>query len=71
MKIGKSINPKSRMDGLQTGAGTKPVLLLVIEENIERKLHQQFSHLNTFGEWFRDDGSISAFIAKHNGGEAA
>ena len=71
MKIGKSINPKSRMDGLQTGAGTKPVLLLVIEENIERKLHQKFSHLNTFGEWFRDDGSISAFIAEMNTGGGA
>lgn len=71
MKIGKSINPNSRMGGLQTGAGVKPVLLLVINKDIERKLHKQFSHLNAFGEWFRDDGSISAFIAEQNGGGAA
>lgn len=71
MKIGKSINPNSRMDGLKTGAGTRPVLLLVIEENIERKLHKKFAHLNVFGEWFRDDGSISAFIAEQNPGGGA
>lgn len=71
VKIGKSINPNRRMVGLQTGAGIKPVLLLVINKDIERKLHKQFSHLNAFGEWFRDDGSISAFIAEQNtGGEA-
>ena len=71
VKIGKSINPSSRMVGLQTGAGIKPVLLLVINKDIERKLHKQFSHLNAFGEWFRDDGSISAFIAEMNTGGGA
>lgn len=62
LKIGKSKNPASRMDGLKTGAAVKPTLLLVINRDVEKELHTRFSKLRTFGEWFRDDGSISAFI---------
>lgn len=63
LKIGKSINPRQRMLSLQTGAGSIPELLLVIEGDSERKLHRRFDRLRVFGEWFRDDGTISAFIA--------
>lgn len=63
LKIGKSVNPDTRMNHLSTGAATKPNLLLVIDGDIEKKLHKRFSKLRVFGEWFRDDGSISAFIA--------
>lgn len=72
LKIGKSVNPDGRMDSLKTGAATKPKLLLVIDGDIERKLHKRFAGLRVFGEWFRDDGSISAFIAEQDAeGKAA
>ena len=66
LKIGKSVNPTSRMDGLKTGAATKPKLLLVIDDDVETNLHKRFSKLRVFGEWFKDDGSIFAFITDQN-----
>lgn len=65
LKIGRSVNPGARMDALKTGAATKPELLLVIDKNIESALHKRFADLRVFGEWFRDDGRITAFIGDY------
>jgi hypothetical protein len=50
-KIGKSTNPLVRENTL---ASEKPTieLLLICEENIERKLHKDFSNKRVRGEWF-------------------
>lgn len=63
VKIGSSYNPQKRMTELQTGAGALPELLLVIDEDVERRLHKKFKRLHVFGEWFKDDGSIKKFIS--------
>lgn len=62
IKIGRSIDPISRMSTLMCGAAEKPELLLVLDADIERELHKRFAKLHVSGEWFRDDGSIAEFI---------
>ena len=61
------------MDSLKTGAAVKPEILVVIDKDVESALHKRFKPLRVFGEWFRDDGSIAAFIAEvlRNRGEVA
>lgn len=61
IKIGKSINPESRIKSLETGAGIALKTIAILNGDRERELHQMFSGLRVFGEWFRDDGSIAEF----------
>ncbi len=71
IKIGKSINPISRIKQLETGSGAKLIVLAVIDDDIESKLHRQFEKFRKHGEWFFDDGSLSKFISelKQNSGK--
>lgn len=63
IKIGKSIDPAGRINALENGTGCGLTVCAIIPRNIERELHQRFAHLRVFREWFKDDGSIAAFIA--------
>lgn len=71
IKIGRSINPEKRMAQLQVGAAEKPRILLVIDGDIERALHDRFRALRVFGEWFRDDGSIAEYVESAKGAGGA
>lgn len=69
IKIGKSIDPRSRINTLETQAGTRFNVIAIIGEDIESELHKKFSYCRTIGEWFKDDNgeilkyaeSISSF----------
>lgn len=55
LKIGRSKDAKKRLKQLQSANGHKLELLCVIKKkgNIEDKLHEKFSELNTNGEWYK------------------
>lgn len=61
-KIGKSVNPESRLKTLQTGRADKLRIVKLIKGDVEAKLHQQFAHLREGGEWFKCDPILEAFI---------
>lgn len=61
IKIGKSVNVVHRVRALETGAGCDLITLAVVRRDVERELHDQFSDLRVFGEWFRDDGRIEDY----------
>lgn len=53
-KIGKSFDPKCRLDNL--GIGNPTIKLdFIIKGNIENKLHKLFKNKRVKGEWFRLD----------------
>lgn len=67
IKIGKSIDIKTRKQAVQCGSGVELDVLLVIDGDSERELHKKFAEYREHGEWFNDsDGKIEAYIAKHN-----
>lgn len=66
IKIGKAINPKSRLGGLQT-SHHKPLRILALmpgDEAVERRLHWKFEAYRIRGEWFRDCRPIRDFIRR-------
>ncbi|MGP9703110.1 GIY-YIG nuclease family protein [Psychrobacter sp. AOP31-E1-50] len=65
VKIGKTIDIKTRLQAIQCGAGNKLEVLAVIDRNIEREMHVKFSDLREFNEWFRDpDGEIKSYFSE-------
>jgi hypothetical protein len=66
VKIGKASNIAERLLGVQTGHPVPLRLLAVLssEPKDERPLHDHWRHLRSFGEWFRFDDELSAFIAE-------
>lgn len=62
VKIGFSENPYVRFSKIQSDCPTELELTCVIDgaQAGEAELHKRFSHLRVRGEWFADDGSISA-----------
>ena len=65
VKIGRAVDVKTRISALECGAGVELELLLVIEEDVENKLHKHFKKLRVQGEWFADDGHIAKFIREY------
>ncbi len=63
VKIGKSHAPLKRMSQLQTGHHQKLVLLLTLQGNREKELHDRFSALRINREWFQFSAEIQHFIA--------
>lgn len=57
IKIGYSLDPVSRLKGLQTGYPDTLVILAMIpgNESIEKGLHKEFDSSRLNGEWFRPD----------------
>lgn len=67
IKIGRSVDPESRLKALQTASPDKLTLLKVIPEQVvsESELHERFSHLRRQGEWFESSEEIREFIKSH------
>jgi hypothetical protein len=63
LKIGKSVNPISRLASLQTACPGCLRLVLVIEHDVESDLHKRFAKFAVSGEWFRPALPIWAMIA--------
>jgi len=64
VKIGKSVNPISRLKTLQTGSSNELQLIKVIPGGIyvEQILHKYFSHIRQRGEWFKPDYEMNQFL---------
>lgn len=64
VKIGYSKNPNKRLGGIQTGCPF-PLTILRIESGTtdhEKMYHNKFHRLNTFGEWFKIEGELKAYL---------
>ena len=65
IKIGKSKNPKKRVNQLQTSNTNKLQILYVlenVEDFFEREIHQTCSRYHINGEWF--DKDVLEFLMK-------
>jgi hypothetical protein len=62
VKIGRSLDPERRLAQLQTGCAYDLQLLLVIEGNHERQLHQRWQHLRMEGEWFKATDELLLYV---------
>lgn len=62
IKIGKSINPESRLKSLQTGRADRLLLKKIINGDKESELHARFKHLRDSGEWFRFENELVQFL---------
>ena len=73
IKIGYSLDPKSRLKSLQTSNPRQLRLLLTLEgdEDYERKLHKQFDRHKLQGEWFQNHEDLLIFIDQNKNGESA
>lgn len=67
IKIGKAMNPASRIHDIGHMAGAVLDVIVVIGKNIEGELHRRFASIRVHGEWFKDDGQIRAWIAEFPG----
>jgi len=62
-KIGKSVNPHSRINSTVSSA-TTPEIILIIKDNWELFLHKQFKHKRVKGEWFKLNNDDIKWILK-------
>lgn len=64
IKIGFSVQPKSRVASLQTSHHHTLEVLATVPTSLigEREAHQRFEHLRIRGEWFRADKELFKFI---------
>jgi len=62
VKIGKSLDPEKRLASMQTGSPVELQLLAVIPRDVERELHDRFSHAHSHGEWFAPTEDLVAFV---------
>jgi len=65
IKIGVSVDPESRLRGIQTGCPYRLQLLATLPGNKEAELHSLFSGLRMNGEWFKDDEKIKKWIQRN------
>ena len=67
-KIGISKNPKKRIQQLNTGNSSKLKLIHVFETEypfkLETALHNRYSHIIKYGEWFDFDPFIEVNFLK-------
>lgn len=64
IKIGRSVNPNERLNGLQTASPKKLHIVAVMngESQTEAGLHHMFAHRRVRGEWFRYSQDLKWFI---------
>lgn len=63
-KIGVTKNITHRMSGLQTSSPQKLHLRKTLQGDVERSMHDRFSHLRVRGEWFRYEGALREFVER-------
>lgn len=68
VKIGVSIDPNSRLSGIQTGCPVELTIFYTHDggQSIEQKLHETFHSVHLRGEWFRLSGPIQEYIDTAN-----
>lgn len=67
IKIGRTIDVKTRKQSVQCGAGIDLVVIAVIDGDIENELHKQFADYREHGEWFNDtDGLIEQYALQYS-----
>ena len=65
IKIGYSSNPWARVSELRTANPAIEMLTVEAgERSLEKQRHEQFSHLRTTREWFKDDPELRDFVAE-------
>lgn len=64
VKIGRALNPHSRLKELQTGHDRALYLLAAVPCHacVERAVHARFAYLRTTGEWFRLTDELEQFV---------
>ena len=64
VKIGYSVDPKSRLPFLRTGHPGKLTLLGAVDavRSQEAEIHKLLSRWHVSGEWFRLEGAVIAFV---------
>jgi len=64
VKIGRSINPASRLKSLQSGSPSALRLVAVWPggNSLERQLHERFATSRLHGEWFAMSAAIAMYI---------
>lgn len=64
IKIGKSVDPKTRIGWFQTTVPQPLKVLGLMEGSIkeEKMLHKKFKHINVRGEWFLPNEELLEFI---------
>lgn len=70
IKIGRSVQPTTRVDALKSSYGETATLLFTVpgDYDKEREFHIRFSHLNHRAgpargvEWFKEEGELAAYI---------
>lgn len=62
VKIGKSVNPWTRLKALQTGFPLKLELYFCSISHDEREVHEKFKHLRVSGEWFEYTDEIKKYF---------
>jgi len=64
IKIGVSVDPDERLNGIQTGHPERLSVLARIPgtQQTEAELHRKFAHLRMQGEWFKPDPALRDFI---------
>lgn len=64
IKIGSSMNVSDRIRSLETGASETLELIASIPGtySVERQLHDRFSGIREYGEWFRPSPELLKFI---------
>ncbi|WP_036010565.1 GIY-YIG nuclease family protein [Bradyrhizobium yuanmingense] len=67
VKIGQSIRWKERLEEIQIGSPYTivPLLVLVGEPSLERRLHNRFRRDHFRGEWFHFGPAIRAYIKEN------
>lgn len=67
VKIGQSVRWKVRLDQMQTGSPYTiiPLLVLIDDPKLEKKLHNRFRASHFRGEWFHISPAIAAFIKEN------
>ena len=67
IKIGKSLDPASRLAHFQTSHARPLTIRLILITDRERELHQRFAGDHVRGEWFRLSYDIEKFILEQSG----
>lgn len=70
VKIGQTVNVRSRLKALRTSNGGQITLLVAIEGHdiIEKAIHHHFRHLREEGEWFRITPELMNFVDRLKAG---